>query len=43
MVDFKGKEAIRLGCTPCGEVYRKNNDKAFWKKNDTVNANTLVS
>ncbi|MCJ2376895.1 RHS repeat-associated core domain-containing protein [Vibrio sp. ZSDZ34] len=25
--------------TPFGEVYRKDNDKAFWKKNDTVNAN----
>jgi RHS repeat-associated protein len=32
-------QAMRLGYSPFGQVYRKHNDKTFWKINAGVNAN----
>lgn len=37
--DDTGAEAMRLGYSPFGQVYRKHNDKTLWKINTGVNAN----
>ncbi|MCZ4371094.1 hypothetical protein O4H50_04775 [Vibrio diazotrophicus] len=39
VLDDTGTQAMRLGYTPFGQVYRKHNDKTQWKINAGVNAN----
>ncbi|MEH6452568.1 MAG: hypothetical protein V7782_05935, partial [Psychromonas sp.] len=39
VLDDSGKQAMRLGYSPFGQVYRKHTDKTFWKLNSGVNAN----
>ncbi|MBM7036560.1 RHS repeat domain-containing protein [Vibrio ulleungensis] len=38
-LDSGNTQAMRLGYSPFGEVFRKHNDQTFWKANSTVNAN----
>ena len=39
VLDDTGTQAMRLGYSPFGQVYRKHNDKTQWKINAGVNAN----
>lgn len=39
VLDETGTQAMRLGYSPFGQVYRKHNDKTQWKINAGVNAN----
>jgi YD repeat-containing protein len=38
-LDSGNTQAMRLGYSPFGEVFRKHNDQTFWKANSTVSAN----
>ncbi|NIY91898.1 hypothetical protein [Vibrio diazotrophicus] len=38
-LDNTGTQAMRLGYSPFGQMYRKHNDKTQWKMNAGVNAN----
>jgi len=42
-LDANQKEAMRLGYSPFGQVYRKQNDTKFWKLNSGVNANNQLN
>lgn len=41
--DQDSREAMRLGYSPFGQVYRKHNDRTFWKLNSGVNANNQLN
>jgi len=41
--DARQKEVMRLGYSPFGQVYRKQNDTKFWKLNSGVNANNQLN
>lgn len=42
-LDANQKEAMRLGYSPFGQVYRKVSDNKFWKLNSGVNANNQLN
>lgn len=42
-LDGNQKEAMRLGYSPFGQVYRKTNNTKFWKLNSGVNANNQLN
>lgn len=42
-LDGNQREAMRLGYSPFGQVYRKQNTTKFWKLNSGVNANNQLN
>ncbi|WP_241905821.1 RHS repeat-associated core domain-containing protein [Vibrio breoganii] len=43
VLDETGTTAMRLGYSPFGQTYRKQNDKTFWKINAGVNAHKQLT